>query len=202
MVQVGETQVESPQNVIHEALERLGGVVQKEGHEWELEEAERSCNNGLLDIIGMDGDLVIGSHQVDFGKDGATEKLVGVVVDMADGVAVGNGPGIQRSVLSAWAPTVVLLGFDVEGGRPGALVSASGAFSQHGVELGFGDGEPVRCQSPWSACDEWAWYSSDVVNDAVAYFAPDSGRLGQVRELVEEAVARIAASNGLYAWDL
>jgi hypothetical protein len=36
-VQVGETEVESPQNVVHETLERLGGVVQGERHEGELE---------------------------------------------------------------------------------------------------------------------------------------------------------------------
>jgi hypothetical protein len=32
------------------------------------------------------------------------------------------------------------------------------------VELGFGDGKPVRCQSPWSAGDWWAWCSPDVVD--------------------------------------
>jgi hypothetical protein len=42
----------------------------------------------------MDGDLVVSSHQVDLGKDGATGKLVGVVVDMADEVAVWDGPGV------------------------------------------------------------------------------------------------------------
>jgi hypothetical protein len=47
------------------------------------------------------------------------------------------------------------------------------------------------------------WYRPDMVNGAVAYFAPDSGRAGrQVREFSEEAVDRIAASDGLYAWDL
>jgi hypothetical protein len=44
----------------------------------------------------MDGNFIISSHQVDFGKDGTTEKLVGVV-DMTDGEAVGDGPGVQRS---------------------------------------------------------------------------------------------------------
>jgi hypothetical protein len=61
----------------------------------------------------MNGELVVVSHQVDFGKDGGTEKLAGVVVDMADGVAVGNVPGVQRSVVAAGTPSVVLLGYDV-----------------------------------------------------------------------------------------
>jgi hypothetical protein len=38
----------------------------------------------------MDGDLVVSSRQVDFGEDGTAEKLVGVIMDMPDRVAVGN----------------------------------------------------------------------------------------------------------------
>jgi hypothetical protein len=37
VVQVGETEVGCPQNVVHETLERLVGAVQAEGHEGELE---------------------------------------------------------------------------------------------------------------------------------------------------------------------
>jgi hypothetical protein len=37
VVRVGETEIESPQNVAHEALKCLGGVEQAEGHEGELE---------------------------------------------------------------------------------------------------------------------------------------------------------------------
>jgi hypothetical protein len=61
----------------------------------------------------MDGDLVICSHQVNLGENGAAEKLVGVIVDMTDGVAVRNGTGVKCSVLAAGTPTVVLLGYDV-----------------------------------------------------------------------------------------
>jgi hypothetical protein len=42
----------------------------------------------------MDGNLIVGSHQVNFGENGTTEKLVGVIVDIADGEAVGNGTGV------------------------------------------------------------------------------------------------------------
>jgi hypothetical protein len=112
----------------------------------------------------MDGDLVLSSHQVDFGEDGTTEKLVGVVMDMLDGVAVGNGTGIEGSVIATGTPPVVLFGYDVERRRPRTLGAASCAVPQHGVELGFGDSEPIRCQSPWSAGDRWARYSPDVVD--------------------------------------
>jgi hypothetical protein len=100
----------------------------------------------------MDGDFIVSSHQVDFG-DGRIEKLVGVVMDMTDGVEVGDGTCVQYSVVAAGTPTVVLLGHDVKSGRPGTLLAASCAFPQRGVELGVGDSEPVRCQSPWSAGD-------------------------------------------------
>jgi hypothetical protein len=38
----------------------------------------------------MDGYFVVRSHLVDFGENGASEKLVGVVMDMSDGVAFGS----------------------------------------------------------------------------------------------------------------
>jgi hypothetical protein len=54
-------------------LEGLGGVAQAEGHEGKLEQAEWSGNCGLLYIVGMYGNLIVSSHQVDFGEDGTTE---------------------------------------------------------------------------------------------------------------------------------
>jgi hypothetical protein len=61
----------------------------------------------------MDGDLTVCSHQVDLGKDETTEKLMGVVMDMTDGLAIGNGPGVECPVGATGSPTVVLLGYDV-----------------------------------------------------------------------------------------
>jgi hypothetical protein len=68
-----------------EALECLGGVAQAAGHKGELEWAEWSGNVCLLYIVGMDGDLIVSSHQIHLGEDETTEKLVGVVMDMMDG---------------------------------------------------------------------------------------------------------------------
>jgi hypothetical protein len=50
IVRAGETEVESLQNVVHEALKCLNGVAQAEGHEGELEYAKGSGNGGLLYI--------------------------------------------------------------------------------------------------------------------------------------------------------
>jgi hypothetical protein len=42
----------------------------------------------------MDRDLIISSHQADLVEYGTTEKLVGVVTDMTDVVAVGDGTSV------------------------------------------------------------------------------------------------------------
>jgi hypothetical protein len=63
---------------------------------------------------------------------------------VSDVVAVGNGSGVQRSVVSAGTPTVVL-GHDVKFGGPRALRAAGCAIAQHGVEFRFGNSEAVRC---------------------------------------------------------
>jgi hypothetical protein len=71
-------------------------------------------------------------------------------VYVANGIAVGRGSGVQRSIVAAGAPTVVL-GHDVQGQGPRALGRKSSTFAHHGVELDFGDFEPVRDEATWSA---------------------------------------------------
>jgi hypothetical protein len=43
----------------------------------------------------MDWDLVLCCQQVDFGEDETTEKQVGVVMEMSDGVEVGDGRDLR-----------------------------------------------------------------------------------------------------------
>jgi hypothetical protein len=149
----------------------------------------------------MDGDLVISSNRVDFGEDGTPEKLVGVVMDMQNGIAVGNYTGVEHSVIVTGMPHVFVLGYDVERLRQEILGAASCAVPQYGVESGFGDCKSIRCQSPWSAGDRWASYSPDVVDSIMADFSLDSGLASQFREFCEEAFDRCAASDGLYPGD-
>jgi hypothetical protein len=61
----------------------------------------------------MDRDLVIRCHQVNLGEDRTPEKLVGVIVDMTDWVALWDYPGIKYPVVAARPPTIVFLGYDV-----------------------------------------------------------------------------------------
>jgi hypothetical protein len=112
-VQLGEAAFESSQNVVHKALKCLWGIAQAEGHEGELENAERSDNGHILYTIRMEGGLGVRSHQNDLGEDGTLEKLVGVIVDISDEIVVWDCPGVEWSAIAARAPTVVFLGHDM-----------------------------------------------------------------------------------------
>jgi hypothetical protein len=57
--------------------------------------------------------LVVSPHQVDLREDAKTRELVGIIVNVTDGVAVGNGMGVQRSIVAAGTSTFVLLRHDV-----------------------------------------------------------------------------------------
>jgi hypothetical protein len=110
-------------------LKRLGCVAQAEGHERELEEAKRSSYGGLLDVGGVDRNLIVCSDSIDLRENARTRELVGVIMYVSDGVAVGNGLGVQRSIVSAGTPTVVVLGHDVRCGGPRTLGAAGCAIS-------------------------------------------------------------------------
>jgi hypothetical protein len=99
----------------------------------------------LCDAGGIDRNLVVCSDWIDLRENARTRELVGVVMYVSDGVAVGNGSGVQRSIVSAGTPIVVLLGQDVKWGGSRTLGVAGCAIPQHGVEFRFGNSEPVRC---------------------------------------------------------
>ena len=58
----------------HQALERLGGVLQPERHPEELEEPEGGGDGGLRDVVGSHRDLVIAANQVQGGKNRRPES--------------------------------------------------------------------------------------------------------------------------------
>jgi hypothetical protein len=85
--------------------------------------------------------LVVSSHQVDFGEDGTTEKLVGVIIDMPDLVAVGNGTGVEGFVIATGTPPVIVVGYDVEPRRRRAIPSRNMA-SNSALAIASRSGEP------------------------------------------------------------
>lgn len=55
----------------------------------------------------MDGYFIVSSCQIDLGE-GTSEKLVGVIMDMTEGVDFGDGPRVECSVVDAGTPAAVL----------------------------------------------------------------------------------------------
>jgi hypothetical protein len=91
----------------------LVSVAKAEIHERELEEANGSGDGGFLYIAGVGANLVVCPYQTDLGEEATTKELLGVIMYVTDGIAVGNGSGVQRSTVSAGTSTVALLGHDM-----------------------------------------------------------------------------------------
>jgi hypothetical protein len=89
----------------------LSSIAKAKGHERKFKKAKRSSNGCLLNIIWVDWDLVICPYEIDFGKGSAASKTVGVVLYVWHWVPVRNGTSVESTIISAWSPTGVLLGY-------------------------------------------------------------------------------------------
>ena len=83
IIQIHKHPIKAAQNLVHQSLKGLGGVLQAEGHPDELKEAEGRYDRRLLHVFGRHRDLVVSPNQV---QDG--EKL-GAEGDRRKGVNVG-----------------------------------------------------------------------------------------------------------------
>jgi hypothetical protein len=104
-----------------------------------------------LDIVWVYGDLMVSSHEINFGKSGAARKAVGIFLYVWDWVPVGNGASIKSSVVSTESPAAVLFGHEMEGGQPWALGASGCTIPQHDVESGLGHSQTVRSKEAWAA---------------------------------------------------
>jgi hypothetical protein len=200
VVYIGETEIQFFEDLIHETLEGLGGVSQAKGLKRDFEKAKRRNNGCLLDVVRMDGNLVVSPHEVDFGKGGAARKAVRVVLYVCDWVPVRNGANIQGSVISA-GPTTAVLGHEVEGGRPWALGASGCTVLQHGVDLGLGDGQTFRVKAAGAAGYWRPGRCSNVMRRVVPHLAMAPCGLHQFRESLQEAVRGRAFHHYFYTGD-
>ena len=69
-VQVG------PKDVIHERHECRGGVGESERKDFELVEAIASSEGCLVDVVGIDANLVISGPKIDFAEDFGSVELI------------------------------------------------------------------------------------------------------------------------------
>jgi hypothetical protein len=68
----------------------------------------------VLNVFGMDRNLMICPHEIHFRKVGATGKVVGVVLYVWD--SVGDSASVKGFVISTWPSTAILLEHKMEGG--------------------------------------------------------------------------------------
>ena len=76
-------------------------------------------------------------------------------MNVRDWIPLMDGASVQGSVISTGPPTAVLLGHEMESGRPCALGASGCAVLQYGVELGLGHGQAVRFKPAWAAGYWW-----------------------------------------------
>ena len=62
----------STEDLVHEALERLSGVPETERHLHKLKQSEWSCDGGLGYVCRVHWDLVVRTHEIQFGEDSGT----------------------------------------------------------------------------------------------------------------------------------
>ena len=76
---------------IHETLKGLGRVAEAERHPCEFEEAERGDDGSERNCSIRQGDLMEGTHQVNFAEDCGTMQVTGEVLDVWQWVFVRHG---------------------------------------------------------------------------------------------------------------
>ena len=71
VVQVRVDKGETTKDLVHKLPEGLGCIPKAEGHLQELKKSKDGGDGGLKNVLRFDRDLVVGSNQINLGKDGA-----------------------------------------------------------------------------------------------------------------------------------
>jgi len=101
---------------------------------------------------------------VNFGKDDAPRKVMVVFLYVWDWVSTRDCASDLVSIISTKSPIAVLLGLEMDGGRPWALDTSSCTVPQHGIELGLGHSQAVRSSVAWATGYWRAECCADVVS--------------------------------------
>ena len=79
------------EELVNETLICLCGIAKTKWHLQKFKKSKLGCYSCLGNIGGLHRDLMIGSHQIDFGKDGGSLKCGCKVLDVWDWVSIGLG---------------------------------------------------------------------------------------------------------------
>jgi ribosomal protein S14 len=102
------------EGLVYKTLKSLGSVSQAEGHERKFKKTERCGNCTFLNVIRINRNLMISPHEINFRKECATGKVMGVIMYVWKWVSVGDGANVQGSIISTGPPTAVLLRHEME----------------------------------------------------------------------------------------
>ena len=91
IVDVSVRKCETPKNLVYETLECLRSVAKTKWHLQKFEKSKRGCYGRLGNIGWLHRDLMIGSHQIYFGKNCGSLNGGCKVLDMWDWISVGLG---------------------------------------------------------------------------------------------------------------
>ena len=114
IVNISVCKGEATKNLIDKALERLRSVAKTERHFQEFEKPEGGCYRCFRDIRWLNGNLVVCSHQIQLRENRTPLQIGREVLNMRNGVAVGLGDVIQRSIVATWTPVSRLFYYHVE----------------------------------------------------------------------------------------
>ena len=103
------------EGVIHESLERGGGVGEAEEHDGGFEEPLMGDEGGFPLVSVLDTDIVVSPSYIEFGENLGVPEFIDEVGDEGEGIGVTNGMFVKVSVVLAGAKSAILL-FDKEEG--------------------------------------------------------------------------------------
>ena len=114
VVQVDEGVEDVRQEAVHQALKRLGGVLQPKWHEDVLIQAKWGNDHRLKHISISNRYLVVTFDKVQPAEDGAAHQLAAEALHVGQGVPVGSCDIVEPPVVFAGAPVAVRLFYHVE----------------------------------------------------------------------------------------
>ena len=102
-----------------------------------------------MDVFRIDRNLIIRNHEVQFSTRRCAQKC-DLLSPVCRGLGICKG-FCERSdlAISIKSPTAVLLGHEMEGGRPWALGTCGCTLPQHAVELVLGQSQEIKGEVAW-----------------------------------------------------
>ena len=115
VINVGKHKIKAAKDMVDETLESLHGVTQTEWHAQKLEQAKRSGDDHLWNILLHNWNLVESANKIDGGENCLAMQSDGAVVNMRDWIAIWYSNVVQTTVIAAQVPVAMDFGIMCKG---------------------------------------------------------------------------------------